>query len=142
MYCKYCETEKSDSEFSFRNKNKGTRNKRCKDCQNIYSKAHYQANKGKHNARRYANQQKYVERNQKFIREHLNSNPCVDCGETDIVVLEFDHIRDKEYNISDMIQSGMSIEKISSEIEKCQVRCANCHRRKTAKQFGYHTIGV
>ncbi len=67
-----------------------------------------------------------------FIKEYLLSNPCIDCGETDTIVLEFDHVRgEKINNVSKMVQSGASIDKIKSEIDKCEVRCANCHRRVT-----------
>lgn len=65
-------------------------------------------------------------------------NPCVDCGEDDPVVLEFDHVRgDKAGSISLMIHNGVSLETLIIEINKCQVRCANCHRRKTARDRGY-----
>lgn len=31
--------------------------------------------------------------------------------------------------------------KILSEIEKCDVRCANCHKRRTARQFNWSKLG-
>jgi hypothetical protein len=61
--------------------------------------------------------------------------PCVDCGEQDPVVLDLDHVFGvKAFNIGDAI-TRLSWGKIQGELEKCVVRCANCHRRKTAKQF-------
>ena len=60
-------------------------------------------------------------------------NPCVICGEADITVLEFDHCKgDKRGNIAELIGNGNSWQVVEEEIEKCQVLCANCHRRKTA----------
>jgi hypothetical protein len=56
---------------------------------------------------------------------------CVDCGESNHIVLDFDHIRDKKYNVSRMIHDGFSWAAIKKEIEKCEVVCANCHRIRT-----------
>lgn len=68
----------------------------------------------------------------------MKSNPCVDCGENDILVLEFDHVRgEKKFNISTRIATSTRWETIKSEIDKCEVRCANCHRRKTAKTLNW-----
>lgn len=74
----------------------------------------------------------------KLIMSHLQANPCVDCGENDPIVLEFDHIEpaQKYRTISNM--KSYPVDKIQSEIAKCEVRCANCHRRKTAIQFGWY----
>ena len=67
-----------------------------------------------------------------FLRAH----PCLDCGETDPLVLEFDHKKDKCFEIARGVREK-SWEQILSEIEKCEVVCANCHRRRTAKTWGF-----
>ena len=73
-----------------------------------------------------------------YITNHLLQNPCVDCGETDIIVLEFDHIGDdKDFNISDAVRVGYGMPKLKAEIAKCEVRCANCHRKKTYERGGW-----
>jgi len=74
------------------------------------------------------------------IRNHLLKNPCVDCGEANTVVLEFDHVGEKgtkEFNISDAVRRGLSLKKVEEEIAKCEVRCANCHRKKTYERGGW-----
>ncbi len=69
------------------------------------------------------------------MAKYLNEHPCVDCGETDVRCLEFDHVRGKKSrNISAMLGRGISWEKVLVEIAKCDVRCANCHRRITAER--------
>jgi hypothetical protein len=68
----------------------------------------------------------------------LKANPCVDCGETDPIILEFDHItNDKHFNISDATRHGYGMKKLIAEIAKCEVRCANCHRKKTYERSGW-----
>ena len=69
----------------------------------------------------------------RMVLGHLLENPCVDCGESDPIVLEFDH-RDpsgKSFNIGDGVARAYGTQRIKDEIAKCDVRCANCHRRKT-----------
>lgn len=73
-------------------------------------------------------------RNRDYIIAYLQDHPCVDCGESDIIVLDFDHVRgQKQYNISDIVR-GHTLETIQKEIAKCEVRCSNCHRRVTYKR--------
>lgn len=69
-----------------------------------------------------------------ITRKHKRENPCVDCGETNIKILEFDHIDPKTRTawISHLMQA--SDERLLSEIAKCAVRCGPCHRRRTRKQ--------
>lgn len=67
------------------------------------------------------------------MREHIKAvkatSGCVDCGEVDPIVLEFDHLRDKEFNLAHYAKA--SWERLHAEIAKCEVVCANCHRRRT-----------
>ena len=75
-----------------------------------------------------------LERTQ-FLLEYFKTHPCLDCGERDPVVLEFDHLRDKLFDISAaLIQRRWSA--VLAEIAKCEVVCANCHRRRTARRRG------
>jgi len=64
----------------------------CKPCQLAYVREHYRRTKGAYNARRYALHDKYMKRNPRLVLEYLNTHPCVDCGESDQVVLDFDHV--------------------------------------------------
>jgi hypothetical protein len=69
--------------------------------------------------------------------DFLSSKSCIDCGEKDPRVLDFDHKKssDKFKPISQMLSGHYSWKSLESEIKKCDIRCANCHRRKTYIQF-------
>lgn len=70
-------------------------------------------------------------RNQKWAKEYLEKNPCIQCGESDILLLDFDHIRDKKYHVSKIICDGMSLKTLKNELKKVQILCVRCHRIKT-----------
>lgn len=75
------------------------------------------------------------ERNREFVTEYLKIHPCVDCGNADIRVLEFDHINnDKEENISHTVRNAWALDRLTAEIAKCEVRCCNCHRIVTIER--------
>jgi hypothetical protein len=64
---------------------------------------------------------------------YLAAHPCVDCGEDDLRVLEYDHVRgEKRDDVGRLISTGAGVERIEAERAKCDVRCANCHREKSA----------
>ena len=72
----------------------------------------------------------------KAIRWYKQTKGCTDCGETDPIVLEFDHVRgEKAFNLVE--SSCRSLMSVWEEIQKCDVVCANCHRRRTSAQGGY-----
>ena len=75
--------------------------------------------------------------NKRRVLDHLLLHPCVDCGEADPIVLEFDHQRDKVSGIAQLLHAHVKWGVIAAEIKKCEVRCANCHRRRTAIRGGW-----
>lgn len=79
------------------------------------------------------------DRNREFIWDYLEKNPCITCGEDDPIVLEFDH-RDPAEKVDTISRLALSasLATITAEIAKCDVLCAHCHRRRTAKQFGWY----
>lgn len=78
----------------------------------------------------------------KFVVEFLLKYPCSICSEKDPLVLDFDHLGNKECNIGYMISNGCSLDDLKKEIKKCQVLCANCHRRKTAKEKNHYRYKI
>ena len=78
-------------------------------------------------------------RNQKWFLAFLKDNPCVDCGESNPVLLELDHVRgDKKLRVSRLVQTGYSLKCIEEEIAKCVVRCVRCHRLRTANEENWY----
>lgn len=138
MTCTVCLEPKDLDYFSFRFKSRGIRKKRCRDCDKRYHDDYYLQNRTKEIARCRVNNVKTRERNRERLYRYFLSHSCVDCGNSDPLVLEFDHVRgEKKYNVSNMIARAFSWNTILEEISKCDVRCANCHRIKTAKESGW-----
>jgi hypothetical protein len=72
----------------------------------------------------------WTQQKQDYIDNYLNTHSCVDCNEDDPIVLEFDHVRGKKINNIGRAMRSMGMERLIEEIEKCDIRCANCHTRR------------
>jgi hypothetical protein len=107
----------------------------CRGCFSDANKQHYWKNREREKERLLAQTTRKRGANRRRAIEYFLAHRCIDCGEKDIVVLQFDHLRDKKFNVSTMIANGASWERIEAEIAKCVVRCANCHRLKTAQSW-------
>jgi hypothetical protein len=111
-------------------------------CHQCYAKFMY----NKHRQKILAAVRKYAETNRSKVKQAIRAvrlrnaeyiiaykilHPCIDCGEADPRCLDFDHKPGeiKSANVCQMKQ--FSLEKVDEEIAKCDVRCANCHRKKT-----------
>ena len=119
--CSRCKQEKSDENFNFKNKLKGIRQYHCKDCSRLYIRLHYEKNKKYYLQKAYRRNQKIRSEIKTYIWKYLSNHSCVDCGEKDPIVLEFDHIDAKIAAISEMYRN-YTLENVKSEIKKCQIR--------------------
>lgn len=136
MLCRICHSDKSLNNFSFKNSVRGIRHRMCKSCHSEYRKKHYLENKSKYIDKALSWNKKQRQVLIDYLFKVLSASACIDCGEKDIIVLDFDHVSDKKFGISLMFRHRHSLKAIENEIKKCVIRCANCHRRKTAKEFG------
>lgn len=141
--CIKCHYEKPIEQFSWRHKN-DKRRAECKDCFNIERRKDYIKNKNKQIAQTSKRIKTYRNDKRFKVLEYLLLHPCVICGENDPVVLEFDHVDadDKINTICNMVRGATTMVDLEIEMDKCQVLCANCHRRKTASQFGFYKLNM
>ena len=133
-----CGASKPVERFAFANLKTGSRQDHCRACHAAYRRAHYLANRPDYIRRATAQLSRRRAENRRNLFSYLEAHPCVDCGEPDILVLEFDH-RDPstKWKAVGVLAVGRRWVRVLGEIEKCDVRCVNCHRRKTARQFGW-----
>ena len=139
--CTKCGAVKSLEEFNYKIKAKQKYQAHCKVCTRHYLKTHYANNTSYYKKKARKHTKRYIMQARQAVYEFKLSNPCSTCGEPDPRVLEFNHIQpsEKSHNVSEMVKAGYSKGAIVKEIYKCEVLCANCHRRKTAEDFEYYS---
>ena len=134
--CVRCNEEKPFTAFPPNNKRGVGYHARCRSCVTEALKEWKTAHPGWEKIR----QQKRRDSRRDILIEHLLAHPCVDCGEKNLKVLEFDHIKErgeKSFAIAEFA-GNFGIETLHKEIAKCDIRCANCHRKKTAERNPRH----
>lgn len=131
--CYSCKQEKDESCFNWKNKTRGIRQSYCRDCKKKYQKKYYWSSAhDRYVAQNVENKRKRREALKEKIRKYLEQHACVDCGQDDIRVLHFDHVRGKKKTeVTRLVCNGASWKAVKSEIAKCDIRCANCHMIRT-----------
>jgi hypothetical protein len=104
----------------------------CRECFKVYFRERGRLHLSQVEASRNARRQKARE----YVLERLRNEPCVDCGEDDAVVLEFDHLTEKAREVAALVSGAAPLALIEVEIAKCEVVCCNCHRRRTYRRRG------
>lgn len=137
--CIRCKTEKPIEQFALRNKLTHLRQTHCIDCGAKMGNDWYMKNREEQVKAGMRRRDEYKQRLKRYVWEYLSTHPCKLCGESDPAALEFHHTRGvKLKEVSKMLQAGASVKTLVSEIEKCDVLCANCHRKLTAKEQGWY----
>jgi hypothetical protein len=136
--CDHCQQYKEEEEFNCRWKNLGIRHKTCRECIHIFNKTYFEG-PAKERHLQQVRERKAAARDvaRDFVYKYLSTHPCEACGESDVRVLEFHHVGEKDMAVGAMVSSSFSIERIQAEISKCTVLCANCHRKITVDVRGW-----
>lgn len=126
--CPACKTKKSISEFSFNKGRPDGLSGDCKTCHRIIRKEYYDNNRKKE-CNRVKSRKIYLK---KWFDKLKKTLKCERCPESDSVCLDFHHKNpdEKEINLCNATNNGWSRKRILKEIEKCNVLCANCHRKE------------
>ena len=141
--CRTCHLAQPLGEFALKNKKTGQRSWKCKACQREYARQHYVSNRPAYIAKSRRRNATEREKFALFLITYLQAHPCIDCGGTDLRILDFDHReRGTKVDVIGAFVRRWDWEGLQTEIAKCDVRCANCHRRRTAQQLGYYRARV
>jgi hypothetical protein len=129
--CPRCAKSLPESDFGVRTNGKPQH--WCRACHCQYQREYYE----KHKAYYLQLQNERVKRNRRAIRE-AKRVPCADCRRRyPSYVMDFDHRpgETKCFNLSIAAgQTRLSWEKMVAEMAKCDVVCANCHRKRTHRR--------
>lgn len=136
-HCPSCKQDLPLSSFSNNKRLKDGLARTCRKCRSEDNKRLYRkSERPKILQRACARKRRLV--NRKWVYDYLLAHPCEYCGESDPACLEFDHIdpSTKEYNVSRMAHTSMEL--LLKEMAKCRILCANCHRKRTARDHKWY----
>lgn len=142
--CSKCDQLKPQSEFFRRSRITGKLHSECKECYGLarqsYQVDHYRRCRSRYLANAKKRREKKNAEYRALLTTYLSDKSCNECGESDIRVLELDHFdpANKEFTVSQGVKLGYNMSLIRQEMEKCQVLCSNCHRKRTAAQFNWY----
>lgn len=105
--------------------------------QREYLKSHYLQNKQKYVGAIYSRR----DRNSQLILEYKQGKTCEVCGNDNPVLFDFHHLEGKELEITNAVHDW-GIKRIKRELDKCQILCANCHRKKHYSDSCQKRIGT
>lgn len=122
--CTRCKEEKSIDKF---NRKGSGYQYHCRDCSKKILKEDYVNNKDRYLAKTLKNKTLAI----KEIKEFKNTLKCMCCDEKETCCLDFHHLdpNKKDFNIGSKSVTGITLETLKKEINKCVVLCSNCHRK-------------
>lgn len=128
--CSKCKVDKPAEDFHRNSSKKDGLQSQCKACKSTTDSVDYKVHARREEVKARTVRQRL--RLRAWVTEYLAQKACVDCGNVDSRVLEFDHVRGvKRDSIANMVRFGVGLSTLVDEVAKCEVRCANCHRIRT-----------
>ena len=137
--CIVCQQTKDIKAFRFRDKATGRRQRACEACVAAGRRSRAAATRRGDGSRAADGARERTRTLRAQVWRYLAQHPCVDCGETDPLVLAFERVESdsRRKAIAQLVQQASSWAAILDEIRRCDIRCANCQRRRAAAQFGW-----
>lgn len=142
--CSRCNANKPLTDYFIKDGKTGRLHAQCKECYKEHRRTFYADHYKRYGELYRQRAQLRRVRLRKEFRDnmlaYLQKSRCEICGEHDIRVLEFDHLNPltKSFNISQAVKLGRNWDDVLSEIQKCRVLCANCHKKHTAFQANWY----
>lgn len=138
--CAKCKSNKPTTEFYKATNARDGLQSYCKDCLTGAVMRHYRRGDGKYKRNVKRRTKNYAITRRRYVFEQLAQRPCVDCGESNPMILDFDHVRGQKVgNVSTLASRKVPIQELNAEIAKCEARCVRCHRIKNIEQNGWYT---
>lgn len=142
--CTVCGVNKHEMDYFYRNKRNNKLHSQCKQCyvskRRDTWKAYYYKHGSKYREKAVSRNREIKNKLREKMLKYLSDKSCSVCGISDVRVLEFDH-KDpstKSFAIAAAIANTRSWDKILTEINKCQILCANCHKIKTSSEQNWY----
>lgn len=142
--CSKCSISKLESDFFVKDGKTGRLHAQCKECYKLHRKTYYASHYAKYGDLYRKRSQEYRSMLRTEFRDnmldYLKDKNCIICGESDIRVLEFDHVNpsEKAFSISQSVRLGYRWPAVQAEIKKCRILCSNCHKKHTAGQANWY----
>lgn len=142
MECKQCGKNKPERSFATFKTRKGETRRRgvCWTCRGEYATKNFKRLQQYRKTYNKANRPKKALRDsfrraeaKAYVDKIKAQTPCADCRQRfHPVAMDFDHgDSPKTRGVAVMVGSGYRLDLIKSEIAKCEIVCANCHRVRT-----------
>ena len=128
--CTRCGEELPITAFAMRS-GRGSPQAWCRPCKRAYDRDWYRQNKDRHAEVNREARSRFKARARHLVTQ-AKSVPCADCGNSyPPHVMDFDHVRGRKVLNVGLMSHRVSLDTLQSEIDKCEVVCANCHRERT-----------
>ncbi len=127
--CGRCGQRKPLAEFDWRRQSAGQRDNYCRRVEPPTNKSTTRPIAQRYVANALRRKRALIAERTAYLVEFFREHPCVDCGETDPLVLEFDHLARQELQSSPWASADHNWQSVLDEIE--QVRRGLCKLSST-----------